>query len=116
MTIRVILILGFLVSVTSNNQAQTPNIDSLFRVIKQLPADSASFDKVLYYSTLISFHDPHKGVEIDQMILARARKLAFRYGEASALMNVGEDYHFMGNFTEALKMQLKAREIFSEDN
>ncbi|MFI5156401.1 MAG: ATP-binding protein [Chitinophagales bacterium] len=91
--------------------AQAVNIDSLYRVIDQLPADSNAFQKMLNYSDLVSFRNPSLGLKIDQRTLARARELAFPEYQAKALNSCGEDYHFLGNYAVALKCQLEALDL-----
>ena len=91
--------------------AQEANLDSIFHFIDQLPADIKAFDKAFIYSDLVAFQNPQKGLAIDLRILSRARELSFLPGEAAALNSSGEDYHFLGNYVEAMRHQLQALEI-----
>ena len=76
-----------------------------------MPADSTSFKKILSYSNFVSFRRPEMGMKIDERILARTRELPFPIFEVSALISLGEDYHFLGNYAEAMKFQFQALDL-----
>lgn len=113
---RVILFLSLLSILAIQGGAQNVNLDSLFRAIDHLPADTNAFNKVLQYSDLISFNNPGQGQKIDDRIVSRARELKFQSAEAGALNSLGEDYHFMGNHVESMRRQLQALEIYKTLN
>jgi tetratricopeptide (TPR) repeat protein len=90
---------------------QGVNIDSLYRVIDNLPADSSACQRVIDYANLVSFRNPRIGLEINQRTLERARKLPYPWLEAITLNAIGEDHHFLANFPEAVKFQLEALDL-----
>ena len=101
----------FFVLLTASH-AQTLNLDSLNKVIDQLPADLFAFRNMQRISSNVAFSKPALALSIDQRILERARNLNFSFGEAYSLNSIGEDFHFQGKYADALRMQLEALRLF----
>ncbi|HEY2348803.1 MAG TPA: hypothetical protein VGH64_07290, partial [Puia sp.] len=105
------LLLVFTQAFTTANYGRDINIDSLISHIEESPGDTASINRLLQYSNGIAFSDPASALRIDLKVIEMARTMHNARLEAGGLNSAGEDNHFLGNYTEALKMQFEALKI-----
>ncbi len=90
---------------------QVGPVDSNLCADENAAGDSGSLKQMLIYSNKIAFANPTASLARDQKTLSIAREMNYRRIEAEALNSCGEDYHFMGKYTEALEMQMEALEL-----
>jgi two-component system NtrC family sensor kinase len=98
----------FNVLIITGSYGQNMKIDSLVSTAGQSSNDTASLNRISQYSNEIAFHDPANALLLDQKILYIARQKHYDKIEADALNSCGEDYHFLGDYADGLKMQFEA--------
>src|SRR5579864_5456000 len=87
------------------------NIDSLISIVEKSPNDTAALERMLQYSFEIAFYDPASALRLNLKVIDVARQMHYTIIEADALNFSGEDYHYLGNYADALKMQFEALQI-----
>src|ERR1043165_4235750 len=84
------------------------NNRSLDYFLKKASHDTSGVNFLLDASKYISFIDPDSGMILAKKALQLAKDLHYKKGEASAMNDYGEAYHFLGDYPQALTMQLDA--------
>ncbi len=77
--------------------------------------DSTKVLSLLANAQKYYFAKPDSSLIFSRQALALAQKIGFKKGEKQALNMSGEALRFLGEFPQALEMQLKAREINKEN-
>src|SRR5665213_3480995 len=106
------LIVGFMPIVNG----QAANIDSLIKLMESSAKDTVALNRMLVFSNNISFSNPSGALQLDQKTLYIAKKYHYSKVDTDALNSCGEDYHFLGYYANALKMQFDALQINRDMN
>jgi len=93
---------------------QNFNNRSLDYFLKKASHDTSGLNFLLDASKYISFTDPDSGIILAKTALQLARNLHYKKGEAQAMNDYGEAYHFLGEYPQALTMQLDALRMYRE--
>jgi len=92
---------------TSNVNAQNIENKSLEYLLKNASHDTSGVNLLLKASNDISFFNPDSGLILAEKALDLARELHYKKGEVEALNTIGEVFHFMGDYPQALKTQFE---------
>jgi two-component system, NtrC family, sensor kinase len=90
---------------------QNQRADSIRYMLGNIPADTDNVKLLLKYSEHIAFFNPDTGLLLDRKALKLSREIHYLKGETEALNSSGDDFHFLGNYPEAFKMQFEALDL-----
>ena len=79
--------------------------------LKNASHDTSGVNFLLSASQKIVFSSADSGRPLAEKALDIAREIHFRKGEARALNLIGESYHFLGDYPQALQKQFEALQI-----
>ena len=115
MSPRAFLYVVFCLSLLGNVYAQTNlgSKDSLLRTLKTLPRDTNRVNTLLRLDKIAATEQAYdSAVYYGKLALDLATELKFERGIATAQIDLGVSYWYMGNYTESLNMNYAALGIF----
>jgi len=107
----VLLFIGLVGGITTGIYGQKTNIDSLINRAEKYPNDTSALKHILQYSFEVAFYDPAAALRLNLKVIDVTRQMHYPEIEAEALNFCAEDYHYLGNYADALKMQFEALQI-----
>ena len=99
------LLIRLMTSIVNGQNTENKNLEYL---LKNASHDTSGVNLLLNASTDISFFNPDTGMILARKALDIARDLHFKKGEVDALNTIGEMFHFIGDYPQALKTQFEA--------
>jgi serine phosphatase RsbU (regulator of sigma subunit) len=96
--------------------AQTPQLDSLLKVLKNTPDDTTKVIKYNELAMMASGRSPQKGYLLADEALKIAQKIAFPKGEALSYKTLGNTQYMQGSLQEAIKYYQKGLDIYEKIN
>ncbi|MGN6533245.1 MAG: tetratricopeptide repeat-containing sensor histidine kinase [Ginsengibacter sp.] len=106
-----LLLANFAPSFTNGQKHYRTNLDSQ---IRQIANDTSGVNFLLGATLDISHFDIDSGRKVAEKALKIAREINYKKGEAVALNEIGETYHFQGEYAQALKYLFQAGDLDSE--
>ena len=106
--ISLIVFVGFIIPKMNGQNIGNNNQDDF---LKKATHDTSGVNFLLAASTEVSFNNADSGRVLAERALQLAKNIHYKKGEASALNNIGETFHFIGEYPQALKMQFEALQI-----
>ena len=100
----------FLLLVSIANGQNTEN-KSLQKSVKNVSHDTSGVNLLLGSANKISFNNADSGMQLAQEALDLSREIHFKKGEGASLNAIGEAYHFLGDYPQALQKQFEALQI-----
>jgi signal transduction histidine kinase len=98
-------------SIALNVNGQNTENRSLDYFLGNATHDTSGVNFLLNASYKISFYNADSGRVLAEKALQLAKNIHFKQGEASALNAIGETFHFIGEYPQALEMQFEALQI-----
>lgn len=111
---KIIVSLFLLVSIVI--QAQDKVMDSLQNSLKNTKNDIDRTKLLNAISDRFKYSDPEEMVNYANKAIQLAQKIKFRTEEGNALLNIGNSNIIQGNYAEAIRFFVQAKEIFEEEN
>ncbi len=93
-------------------RAQTNEIDSLIKVVKNQTEDTTKVNNLNTLCQDLSSSNPDTAIYFGNLALAAARRLEFVTGEALALKNLGNIYYRMSDYTRAYELYNKSLALY----